>query len=452
MQRISIAVVLVYLFLSTTNPRAQPASPVGSPTPAAAGAAAASPSPTAGQSKEELEAEIAKELGSTQATPSPTPPPAIARAGSLRLIDISFDALFAGGFSSADEGEIGNLQGGGHDPKQNGFTVQNVEVSFLGAVDPYLRGEAHLVFQLDPDGETNVELEEAFLTTQTLPHGLQLKAGQFFTEVGRLNPTHPHTWHFVDQPVINSRMFGEDGLRGPGLRMSWLTPLPWYSELLGSVQNARGATQFSFLSNPDAGEFSGYPFVDHPVDGLGDLLYSLRTLNSFTLSEATTLNVGASAAFGPNPTGPDNRTTILGADLYLRWQRPMSYQGYPFVAWQTEYFHRNYEAGPAADPVSGATQDDLKDDGIYSQVAWGYKRGWVAAARVDYANGNGDPTDPLRDRRLRLSADLTYYPTEFSKVRAQYNLDRAQHLDDEIQSSVWLQFEFLLGAHGSHKF
>ncbi|HZY32080.1 MAG TPA: hypothetical protein VFF86_10630, partial [Candidatus Methylomirabilis sp.] len=91
----------------------------------------------------------------------------------FRLIDISLDALFAAGASTERDASIRSLQGGDHDPRRRGFTVQNIELSFSGAVDPYFTGEAHIVYLIDPEvGETRVELEEAFLTTQTLPFGL----------------------------------------------------------------------------------------------------------------------------------------------------------------------------------------------------------------------------------------------------------------------------------------
>ena len=116
-----------------------------------------------------------------------------AGGGRLRLLDLSMDALFGAGTSTEDDESLQTLQGGGHDPRKRGFTVQNIELSLTGAVDPYLTGEAHLVFFLDPlSGETHVELEETFLTTTSLSHGLQLEAGHFFTEFGRLNPRHPH--------------------------------------------------------------------------------------------------------------------------------------------------------------------------------------------------------------------------------------------------------------------
>jgi hypothetical protein len=45
---------------------------------------------------------------------------------------------------------------------------------------------------------------------------------------------------------------------------------------------------------------------------------------------------------------------------------------------------------------------------------------------------------------------MTWYPTEFSKIRLQYNYDDRKSVGTD--HSVWMQFEFLLGAHASHKF
>ena len=63
--------------------------------------------------------------------------------------------------------------------------------------------------------------------------------------------------------------------------------------------------------------------------------------------------------------------------------------------------------------------------------------------------------DDNRQSRSRISGDITWYPTEFSKIRLQYNHDFLQADDFFAQSeadSVFLQFEFILGAHGAHKF
>ncbi|MBI3844430.1 MAG: hypothetical protein HY292_07290 [Planctomycetes bacterium] len=378
--------------------------------------------------------------------------------GSLRLIDISADGLFAAGTSTASEQNIEKLQGGGHDPNQRGFTVENVELTFAGAVDPYFRGDIHVVTQIDKQGETGVELEEAYLTTLALPGNLQLKAGHYFTEFGRINPRHPHEWDFVDLPVISSRVFGADGLRAPGARLSWLAPTPFFAEIQTGIQNARGETVTSFLANPDVELPTDRPFVDRSVRSPADMLYTERLLTSFNLSDESTISPGLSALFGPNASGSDARTEIYGADIYYKWRALSNDQGWPFVSFQGEYLFRNYEAEQAVDAAGSIVPGErLHDQGCYVQGLYGFTRPWVAGLRFEYAEGDrslvlDNHDDPQRDRRFRASPNITYYPSHFSKIRLQYNYDDSEFLKNSGEHSIWLQFEFLFGAHGAHKF
>ena len=143
--------------------------------------------------------------------------------GTLRLRGIGVNTAIASGYSSEKKATIGLLQGGDHDPQQNGFDVQTVDFSVLGAFDPYFDAEFHVALNIDTEGETKLELEEAFMRTQdgVLPGGLELEVGQFFTEFGAYNPVHFHDQVFIDQPVIVGRLFGADGLRGQGVRVGW---------------------------------------------------------------------------------------------------------------------------------------------------------------------------------------------------------------------------------------
>jgi hypothetical protein len=129
------------------------------------------------------------------------------------------------------EPEILQLEGGDHDPHKRGFTLSGAELFLSGAVDPYIDAAGNITYFINPEGDTVVELEEAYMTTRSLPHNLQVKAGQFFTEFGRNNPQHPHQWLWIDQPIINTRVFGPDGMRGPGMRVSYLMPTEHYSEV-----------------------------------------------------------------------------------------------------------------------------------------------------------------------------------------------------------------------------
>src|SRR5947208_2227443 len=260
--------------------------------------------------------------------------------GGKNYMNISLDGLFALAYSSARD--LNHIEVGDHDPQQRGFNARNTELAFDGAVDPYFEGFANIVFKLDNDNETEVEVEEAFMQTTNLPYNLQLKAGQFL------------------------------------------------------------------------------------------------------------------GAFGSNETGADSRTQIYGADLLYKWKSSHAEGGFPFVKWQTEAMYRRFQAGRGANE-SFPVAETFHDWGLYSQVLWGFKKGWVAGIRGDYVDMQDSKfTDDLdRQSRWRISANLTWYPTEFSKIRLQYNQDFLEEnffLSGRQVESVFLQWEFILGSHGAHKF
>jgi hypothetical protein len=141
-------------------------------------------------------------------------------------------------------------------------------------------------------------------------------------------------------------------------------------------------------------------------------------------------------------------------DIYWKWKSPNAHEGFPFVSWQTEGLYQRFGAqADATAPGGPLPNQNLRDYGFYSQVLWGVKPHWVVGARGEYATGNPssfDPMDPFRGERYRISPVVTWYPSEFSKIRLQYNQDQGEFFG--TQQSVWMQVEFLLGAHGAHKF
>lgn len=399
-------------------------------------------------------------------------------APAVRLIDTSINTLIAAGASSANRDELRELQGGGHDPNRNGFTLQGVEVSFSGAVDPYFAAASHILIT-----EESIELEEAYVTSTALPSGLELKAGYYLTEFGRINPSHPHAWHWLDQPIIASRLLGPDGLHAPGARLAWLMPTPWYSQLFVGIQNADNESAISFLGDghhhgDEHGDHGHHgeeeDEVGHEINGettvggrpriardprdLDEMLYSIRWENSFDLSEESTLLLGLSGLYGPNAASESGDTTIYGADLTLKWRPSNHRRGYPFVVWQSEIMKRDFKA----DAVSVAHDDHfhdfpsetIRDWGFYSQVVWGFAPRWEAGLRVEYATGNDAGVeerdhDALRADRVRVSPMIAYRPSEYARVRLQYNLDNADMMDNQAHT-VWIGLELGIHSHPAH--
>lgn len=393
----------------------------GHPSPLPPGVAARDPAPTTAEI-----AEIQRALGADTAAQSPPPTPSVptpapARASSLNL-SVSLLADFA---LAAFSGE--NRQTGGHDPRQTGFNLQALEMAVSADVDPYLRFDANLVV-----GGEGLEIEEMYASTTALPLGLQVRAGELLTRFGRINATHAHAWDFVDQPLVIGKMLGADGNRGLGAEIAWLTPLPWYTEVvLSQTMAAGGATARSFYGDDDLG-------VKSPLD-----LETMIALKQFhALSPDWSLALGLSGALGPNATFRGARSHLLGADLYLRY-RPITRQSTTIVSLQAEAITRRRET-----PVGV-----LADSGLYAQLVWRFAQRWAAGARYDFVSGAPDDyLDPDWDRaRHRGTANVTFFPTEFSRIRLQGSADVPLWQRAPIYAA-FLALEVAVGAHGAHPF
>lgn len=376
----------------------------------------------------------------------------------FELLDLSFNLMTVAGTSTSTDDELGGLQIGGHDPRRRGFTLQQAELAFAGALNPYFAGEAYLVAT-----EEVVELEEAFLRSLFLPW-FELKAGYFFTEFGRLNRIHPHGWTWADQPVALGRILGGEGLRGVGGRAAFHAG---FGSLLFSVQNADDASATSFLGEGhghgeeerehEEGTVGGLPRIERSLRTLGDLLYMLRLETSHEFGWFT-FGAGVSGAYGPNASGPRGKTWLTGADAQLRWQGHESW----FQA-RAEFVHRYFQAGAAVfenDPSDPADDEFLEPTVLHD---WGTdlelsgSPGWglLVGLRLEYASGfrSGHELreeDPLRDDRLRLSPIVGWQPLDQLKVTLQYNFDHTEHLGGETSHSLWLGIRVMFGMDG-HK-
>jgi hypothetical protein len=343
--------------------------------------------------------------------------------------DISLIADFA----AAAFSDEAHLQTGAHDPQRNGFNLQALELSLGAAVDPYFRFDSHIAFDLE-----GVDVEEAYGTTLGLPFRLQARLGQFLNRFGRLNASHPHAWTFADQPFALGRVFGAEGNKGLGVEVSWLSPLPWYVELVGSSMMAEGdETSRSFLGSSE-----------RSVHGPQDLELMAAAKQFFPLSDDWSLAWGLSGAFGPNPSGPGNRSALYGSDVYLKY-RPITEQSPLVLSLTSEWYYRRRQ-------VPG---DIVQDVSSYTELFLRFAERWATAARYEHGTAPfgtsgktvADALDPEWSRaRQRASLSLSHYPSEFSRFRVQISRDLPGW-----RSGIWAGFltaELAIGAHGAHAF
>jgi hypothetical protein len=189
------------------------------------------------------------------------------------------------------------------------------------------------------------------------------------------------------------------------------------------------------------------------------MAYLARTDNSWDLTGDITAKLGLSGLYGPNATGPEGETLIYGTDLVIKWRPEETERGWPFLILESEIMKRDYMAAAFFDDSDTANvidlpKETLEDWGLYAQLLYGFTPGWAVGLRYEYATGSVESRDgdPFRDDRSRISPFLTWLPTEFTRLRAQYNYDRTDHLTDKDAHSVWIGIEFMYGAHAAHSF
>lgn len=374
-----------------------------------------------------------------------------------------------------DEHEHGGLK--------KGFNLRETEITFSGGIDPYF--DAWFTAAIS-DGD--VEVEEAWVRTQSLPAGLQIKAGKFLSAIGYNNEKHVHSWDFADENLAQLSLFGDHGLRNTGMQLTWLAATDSFLQLGLEVAQGDELEKFG-TSLEDYDELAEEIFEEfgpaiYDPDGDGEL-----TAAELGLEEANgpDLTVGF-VRFGPD-LGTDHALQ-LGASIghHSRMQSFHEEEdaGEAFVAegdgtvyglhavykrfatgaygqgsltLQAEYFQfeSDQKATYHTDEAELGLPLEMEQDAAYVQATWGFAPRWsfgvrTAAAGIGAEFTEGTETDKLRISRQH-SAALTFRPSEFSVLRLQGNRNQIG-LEDRSKgfNQVMLQYNISLGAHGAHTF
>ena len=72
-----------------------------------------------------------------------------------------------------------------------------------------------------------------------MPWNLELKAGRFFGEFGRLSYIHDHELPFVNRPLVLDQYIGGES-QTDGVQLNWLPPLEHYVSLTTGVGDKFG--------------------------------------------------------------------------------------------------------------------------------------------------------------------------------------------------------------------
>jgi hypothetical protein len=338
------------------------------------------------------------------------PSPVAERRGSLSSPDIGVNGLFLYRKGSSSSSTLTE--------RPNGFSIQEIETILSASVDPYFRGQFNFSFEFEPDAssgkrEARFHPEEAFAETLSIPY-VTFRIGKFNAFFGRHNQLHTHAWPFIDPPLIYDVALGEEGLNEVGLAASMLIPFPWYSEVTAQAFSAQNENLFEPSS----------------ADNLAGV-FQLK--NFWELSEIVGLEIDGSFGLGNNSF--NSKTYLYDMALIFKWGDLAQRAKAPYISFTTE-----------------ALRADLQKDGQDNEAKNGLSS-WIQIQpwRRFWLQTRGDLLGNTKNiSAKKTSALIGFVPTEFSSLRAQYDLQKEEGLKAEHRIS--LQLNISIGAHPAHQY
>jgi len=300
--------------------------------------------------------------------------------------------------------------------------VHEAELGLQAIIDPYARADAFISF-----GEEGVNLEEGYLTFTSLPAGIVARAGKMRAAFGKVNTLHNHVLPWTDRPLVTENLVGgEDGIDDAGVSVmrAFQGPKGIYLEGTGQLFRGDSADVFKSIRREDVST------VAH-----------LRGYKDIT--ESTNLDIGGSYSRGHNDAGlllapefqNDFVTNLFGVDATLRW-KPLRRSIYHSFVARSELIWSDRQQLPSAQHAFG----------MYASGDYQLGRRWFVGARYDRSGRSRDAN--LTDTGGSLV--LTYWPSEFAQLRAQYR--RTDYVEQKNVNELRLQLQFAMGAHGAHPF
>ena len=320
--------------------------------------------------------------------------------------------------------------------REKGFNIEAAELYIYAPVDPYFN-----FYTTIPVTEDGAEVEEAYVVTTAIPHGIQLKGGKFKSSFGRLNSQHSHVWDFAEAPVAYRAFLGGEGFCDKGASVSYIPPTPFYLSLGAEIFQGDNDLLFGKGAKNGPHACSIYAKTSFDLGKHSSILTGVSMLRGYTLTETA---LEDSVFRG--------KSSLYDFEFTYKWKRS-KFKGFTL---QGEYMLRAQKGTL----LRAASADDLRrdQDGFYLQAVYFFGDGrWKTGLRYDrlavfndrfrlgpeeLAPG-GDP--------YRISAMAEYNPTEFSRIRLQYNHDRSSG-GGKTNREFILQFIFGIGAHAAHAY
>lgn len=380
--------------------------------------------------------------------------PAVSLILDGRYTDIDNETLELPGFQLGGEAGL---------PEQ-GFATGHNELVISANIDDKFHGQLSTAI-VEVDGATELEMEEVFIETLGLGHGMTMRGGKFYSGIGYLNAIHLHAHDFADRPLVYDAMLGGH-LNDTGVQLRWVAPTTQYLNL--GVEFTTGS-EFPGGENEDNN--NGLALFAKTGADIG-VSASWQLGASYYSTEFDKREAGGHP-HGGGTTTVDNELLngeldIAGIDFVYKWAPNGNSREKNFKL-QAEYFVRDETGHSKFSEGANSAEADYtgEQQAFYLQGVYQFMPAWRVGLRydrlkadntiTDFIDGGVELDEYLEESGLgteskdpeRYSLMIDYSPSHFSRLRLQYSeLNNGREKNDMLM----LQYIMSLGAHGAHQY
>lgn len=347
--------------------------------------------------------------------------------------------------------------------RDEGFGLGHSELMLSGNIDTHFRGALVAVLH-SHGGETEFELEEAYIESLSMPWGTKVKAGRFLSNIGYMNSKHLHEDAFIERPAIYRAFFGSHYF-DDGAQISWVAPTDLYLQL--STEALSGAKLDSGYDNPaNVGVYTANVQIGHDIGFEHSWKLGVSAVFNGNGKKAVSASSDSHvhAHHGSHDHSHDHAhhhgpsytsEKMYGADATWKWAPNGNYKD-KHIRFTSEYW---YMDDMIDDSLYGLENAKNTADGWYSELAYQFSPTWSLSTR--YSEMNVTSAEDLhahgtlvhghfKENEVKeIDVALDWHPSHFGRIRAQITHEEQIHQDQHIFS---LQYVMSFGAHGAHAF
>lgn len=337
--------------------------------------------------------------------------------------------------------------------RDQGLGLGHSDLLVRGALNEHFSGEAILGFHTEDKEALKLRrhVEKAWVQTRTLPHGLQVRAGRFASQIGYLNELHPHTDDFTERPLLYRGLLGGHWY-DDGVRLNWTAPTALYLRFGTEV-------------------FSGKKLVSKAT---ADSIPQVATLNmkmgndigknsswQWGLSHMNNRREAVVEMHDPSAETHSHTANFTGKKM---WLSDLVWKWSPDGNNRNQQIRVNWEYAQVS-ALNRYADPSMRHRASSLAAVWKFNQAWEVGVRTDWLHVNKPENDGgqvlfaagrLQERAMMLA----YKPTHRQTLRLQVTQQSASGRNDEGEAifanpakrSIQLQYVIGFGAHGAHSY